>query len=68
MTIHSLEIRNSGDKMTEKSIPEQIIEEFVGKIARQEILEPEKLFILKTVLNSDKPKKALILRAIREDE
>ncbi len=54
--------------MAEKSIPEQIIEEFVGKIARQGILEPEKLFILKTVLSSDKPKKAFILKAIREDE
>ena len=54
--------------MAEKSIPEQIIEEFVGKIARQGILEPEKLFILKTVLSSDKPKKAFILKALKEDE
>ena len=54
--------------MAEKSIPEQIIEEFVGKIARQEILEPEKLFILKTVLISDKPKKVDILKAIRGDD
>jgi hypothetical protein len=68
LTIHSLEIRNRGDKMAEKSIPEQIIEEFVRKIARQEILEPEKLFVLKAVLSFDKPKKVDILKAIREDE
>ena len=54
--------------MAKKSIPEQIIEEFVGKISKNEILEPEKLFILKTVLSSDKPKKADILKAIKGDD
>ena len=54
--------------MAEKSIPEKIIEAFVGNVARQEILEPAKLFILKAVLSSDKPKKADILKVIKEED
>jgi hypothetical protein len=54
--------------MAEKSIPEQIIDDFMGKIAKQRILEPETLFVLKAVLDTDKPKKADILKAIRGDD
>jgi hypothetical protein len=54
--------------MAEKSIPQQIIDDFMGKITRQEIIDPEKLFVLKAVLDTDKPKKADILKAIRGDE
>ena len=54
--------------MAEKSIPDQIIDDFVGKIAKQVILEPEKLYVLKAVLSSEKPKKADILKAIKWDD
>jgi hypothetical protein len=54
--------------MADKSIPEQIIDDFMGKITRQKILEPEKLFVLKAILDTAKPKKADILRAIRGDD
>jgi hypothetical protein len=55
-------------KMAERSIPEQIIDEFIGEIARQKTLEPKKLFVLDTILRSEKPKKAEILLAIRGDD
>lgn len=51
--------------MSEKSIPEQIIDEFIDEINRQRTLTPEKLLILKTILLSEKPKKADILMAIK---
>jgi hypothetical protein len=54
--------------MAERSIPEQIIDEFIGEIARQKTLEPKKLFVLDTILRSEKPKKAEILLAIRGDD
>ncbi len=53
--------------MAEKGIPEQIVDEFLGEIARQEVLNPIKLYALKKILDLDKPKKAEILKAIRED-
>ena len=54
--------------MTEKSIPEKIVDDFLKKITKQEILDKEKLEKLKTVLNSDQPRKADILRAIKEEK
>lgn len=54
--------------MAEKSIPEQIVDEFIGEIARQKIVEPEKLFVLATILRSEKPKKADILKVIKGDD
>lgn len=54
--------------MAEKSIPDQIIDDFMGKIEKQGILDPEKLQALKEILNNDKPKKAEILQAIRGDD
>ena len=61
-------IKNIEEKMAEKSITEQVIDKFIGKITKQEILKEEKLFVLKAVLDSDKPKKADILKAIREEK
>ena len=57
-----------GIKMAEKSIPEKIADDFLEKITKQEILDKERLEKLKTVLNSDQPKKADILKAIKEEE
>ncbi len=54
--------------MAEKSIPEKIVDDFLEKITKQEILDKERLEKLKTVLNSDQPKKADILKAIKEEE
>ncbi len=54
--------------MTEKSIAEQIVDEFIGNIAKTEVIDEKRLEKLKTVLNSEKPKKADILKAIKEDE
>jgi len=54
--------------MAEKSIPEKIVDDFLEKITKQEILDKERLEKLKTVLNSDQPKKADILEAIKEEE
>ena len=54
--------------MAEKSIPEQIIDEFVVKVAHQGVLEPERLTYLKILLKTEKPKKADILKAIRGDD
>jgi hypothetical protein len=54
--------------MAERSIPEQIIDEFIGNIAKQKTLGPEKLFVLETILRSEKPKKADILKAIKGDD
>lgn len=57
-----------GVKMAEKSIPEKIVDDFLEKITEREILDKERLEKLKTVLNSDQPKKADILKAINEEE
>ena len=54
--------------MAEKPIPEKILDDFLEKITKQEILDKERLEKLKTVLNSDQPRKADILKAIKEEE
>lgn len=54
--------------MIDKSIAEQIVDEFIEIVTKTEILDRECLVKLKTVLNSDKPKKADILKAITERE
>jgi hypothetical protein len=58
----------NGVKMAEKSISEKIVDDFLKKITNQEILDKERLEKLKTVLNSDQPKKVDILKAIKEEE
>jgi hypothetical protein len=52
--------------MAEKSISEQIVDEFIESVAKTEIIDKERLAELKIVLNSDKPKKPYILRVITE--
>ena len=54
--------------MAEESIPDKIVDDFLEKITQQEILDEDRLEKLKTVLNSDQPKKADILKAIKEEE
>jgi len=54
--------------MPETSISEQIVNEFIESVEKSEIIDGDRLAILKTVLNSDKPKKADILEAIKEEE
>ncbi len=54
--------------MTEKSIPEQIIEDFIGKLSKNSIFSKERLKILKRVLNSNNPKKQDILNAITKND
>lgn len=53
--------------MAEKSIPEKIVDVFLEKVTKQKVLNKDKLDSLKTVLKSDLPKKADILKAIREE-
>lgn len=50
--------------MPEKSISEQIIDEFIEGIGKAEILDKKRIDSLKAVLDSDKPKKADILKAL----
>jgi hypothetical protein len=54
--------------MTEKSIAEQIVDEFVENVAKTEVIDQNRLGKLKIVLNSDRPKKADILEAIKEED
>ena len=54
--------------MAEKSIAEQIVDEFIKNVTKSKIIDSERLVKLKIVLNSDKPKKADILEAITEEE
>ena len=53
--------------MAEKSIPEKIVDVFLEKVTKQKVLDVDKLDSLKTVLKSDLPKKADILKAIKEE-
>ncbi|MBL6994755.1 hypothetical protein [Desulfobacula sp.] len=54
--------------MAEKSISEQIVDAFIDTVAKSEVVDSDRLEKLKDVLNSDKPKKADILKAINEEE
>lgn len=54
--------------MAEKSISEQIVIEFIDKVAKSEIVDADRLEKLKDVLNSDKPKKADIIKAISKED
>jgi len=65
--IFSISSDERGVKMAEKSIPEQIIDDFLEKITQKKILDKEKIADLKDVLSSEQPKKADILKAIKED-
>ena len=54
--------------MAEKSLAEQIVDEFVENVAKTEVIDEKRLGKLKTVLNSEKYKKADILEAIKEED
>jgi hypothetical protein len=54
--------------MAEKSISDQIVDEFIESIEKSKIIYGDRLAKLKTVLNSDKPKKNEILKALKEKE
>ena len=57
-----------GLTVPEKSISEQIIDEFIDNIEKAEIIDNESLTRMKAALGSDKPKKADILKAIGGSE
>ena len=52
--------------MSEKSISEQIIDEFIDRVKDTKIVDTDRLIKLKTVLDSGRPNKADILEAIKE--
>lgn len=54
--------------MAEKSISEQIIDDFMEKVSVSKILPNDQQKALKETLKSDKVKKADILIAIKEDD
>lgn len=53
--------------MAEKSISDQIIDDFMQKVSVSKILPNDQQKALKKTLKSDKVKKAYILIAIKED-
>lgn len=54
--------------MTEKPIPEQIIEDFLDKVSKTELLKKDRIVALKEVLKSEKVKKPDILKALKGDD
>ncbi len=53
--------------MAEKSIPEQIIDNFIDKLSKYELLKENSIESLKNILNSDNPRKQDIFNVIKEN-
>lgn len=51
--------------MTEKPISEQIIDAFIDKVSKSELLERERLEALKEILRSEKIKTADIVKVLK---
>ena len=54
--------------MAEKSISDQIIDDFIEKVSVSKILSNDRQKALRETLKLDKVKKADILKAIKEDD